>query len=187
MTSDVVDKIVSGIKKVESAFKEIRPSLETKILNTTAVIAYHKIPIVYTPEELMDIKKLKGLIFPPQDIAKRHGLWDKIVRANIYVPKVKKDIDVYLGVDVTVKNPKEVLLYGFQHLDKSPQKIMQNPDGSYYLTQKPLLVGGNIFHPEPIPYILTMQTAIASHYVRDTTSEIAKLTKKLTPKNLKSL
>ncbi|MCX6774732.1 MAG: hypothetical protein NTY99_01430, partial [DPANN group archaeon] len=125
---NAVNKTVAGINRVSSAFLEIKPTLEQRILNTTAIIAYHRPPI---KEEDQDIEKLKGLIFPPEDLNKKVGdktpkLSNRLATFDIYKPKSP---EVYVGVDVIVKEPKEVLLYGLQHLNKAPRKIMKDSIG----------------------------------------------------------
>lgn len=162
MNLDVtIRKVDSGISRISSAFDKIKPTLEQRILKSTAVIAYHRPPI---NEDDEDIEKLKGLIFPPADLKmpskydERPGLHNRLIIFRVHKPKTPK---VYLGVDVTARNPRAVLVYGFANIDECPQKIMQNTDGTFYLTRKPLLSGGNWMHPEVDFYIFAVSAALS--------------------------
>ncbi|MCX6774916.1 MAG: hypothetical protein NTY99_02380, partial [DPANN group archaeon] len=89
-----------------------------------------------------------------------------------------KNPEVYIGVDVSIKEPKEVLLYGLQHLDKAPRKIMKDSIGRFYLTTKPLLSGGNWMYPEVDFYILDLHRAVYMHKMYKNTKQINQLLEK---------
>lgn len=151
-------RIGRNVTGISSAFEELKPSLDDRVLETTAIVAYHRPPI---KEDDPDIEKLVGLIFPPIDLKRRKSvdktltLYNRLSVYKIYKPKKPA---VYLGIDEKFGNPKDTLLYGLQHLDKAPQKIMRNYDGSFYLTQKPLLSGANALYPSVLGYIKIMES-----------------------------
>ncbi len=149
MAADI-EAIILGIKRISSAFDEIKPSLTKRILNKTAVTAYHRPPI---KEDDKDIKKLVGLIFPSKDLEQ---LSNRIAVFDIHKPEKP---EVYLSIDTIVKNPKNVLLYGFEHLDDVPQKILRDKNG-FYLTRKPLLSGGNWMYLEVNFYLSDVRQAV---------------------------
>ena len=175
--SKIINDIVCGINRVNSAFNEIKPTLEQRILNTTAIIAYHRPPI---KEDDRNIEKLLGLIFPPKDLNKKVGdktpkLSNRLAMFDVYIPGKP---EVYVGVDVIVEKPEEVLLYGLRHLDKAPRKIMKDSIGRFYLTTKPLLSGGNWVHLEVDFYIFNAHIAVCSHDMYKNAKQINQLLEK---------
>jgi len=178
MTRDIVDGIVSGIRKVNCAFESAKPSLERKILESTAVVAYHR-PLIKEDDD--DIEKLVGLIFPPADLKRKPsdktpGLSNRLAFFEIYEPKFPK---VYVSVDVFAKKPKEILMYGLEHLDESPQKIMRNPSGSFYMTRKPLLSGGNMLYPDVDIYIFQIKLAVSTSDIHSSIKKMSELSRKM--------
>ncbi len=88
--------------------------------------------VFYAPLREIDAPELCGLIFPTEDFEKvkeRAWMW----RLNtVESPRQ------YVGVDWEFQKPIEVLQYGINNLDKSPQKIMYGEKG-FYLTSEKLL------------------------------------------------
>jgi hypothetical protein len=175
--SKIIDEIVCGINRANSAFNEIKPTLERRILDTTAIIVYHRPPI---KEEDKDIESLLGLIFPLKDLNRKIGdktpkLSNRLAMFDVYKPK---NPEVYIGIDMIVENPKEVLVYGLRHLDKAPRKIMKDTIGRFYLTTKPLLSGGNWMYPEVDFYIFSTHLAVCSHDMYKNAKQINQLLEK---------
>lgn len=121
------------------------------------------------------------MIFPLEDLNKKVGdktpkLSNRLAMFDVYVPKKP---EVYVGIDVIVKEPKDVLLYGLQHLNKAPRKIMKDSIGRFYLTTKPLLSGGNWVHPEVDFYIFSTHLTVCSHDMYKNVKQINQLLEKV--------
>ena len=158
-----IEAICQGKEKVEQAFAELKPQLEAKVVEKTAIVAYHRPPV---KDERLE--GLRGLIFPPEDLKK---LYNKICTFNIHKPRSPT---AYIGVDVYAKQPKEVLLYGFEHVKEAPQKIMQNPGGKFYLTAEPLLGTGSLYAPMITLYVAGIGIAVSMRQTRDDIKESTK-------------